>query len=135
MNVDTRAERDHIEGTVRRILLQYAYLKNLSDGAVSAINPAEERSRVSSGGFLSAARMWLLTVDFILTEVDHEMNVISAWKATARRLVGNQRWIDVAEALGMNVEGTKEIVSLATAKMYAQFVGRGISEDYKQQAA
>ena len=129
MNDETRAYRDHVEGTVRRILFQYAYLEELLHSGASAVRLSDD-TIVKLGGE-SDVRMWCLTVGVILSSVDRDLKFDGAWKATGRRLCGNQRWIDIADALHMPIEGAKDLVDRVIVRLYAEIVARDISEDYR----
>jgi hypothetical protein len=130
MNVDTRMERDRIKGTVRRVLLQYGYLGELLKAGASAMRLEQQLGRGTAG----AAKNWHLTVGLILSSVDRDMRIVGAWKAAGRRLCLNVKWQEVADGLHLTVEGAKEVVTGATARIYAECVARGISEDYRAAA-
>lgn len=136
MTDESREMRDSIRKAVRNVLSQYVYLKHILAGTSSYdLAAILQRLELNLGGSVkvdSDARLFVLTIDRIITVVDTDMGVKGACEATAWRLIYERKWSFIADGLHRSEARSKEIVDQATARLFGEIVGRKITEDYRE---
>jgi hypothetical protein len=134
---DVRDMRDSIRKLVRNVLSQYVNLKHAL-AATSSIDLGALLARIEADlgrpplRTDSPARDFVLTIDQVVTGVDAALGVKGACTAVAWRLIFGKSWSFIADGLHRSESRVKEIVDEATAKLFAEIVGRKITEDYRE---
>jgi hypothetical protein len=129
---DHRPYREFILSELRTVARQYIWLTAIANGATrDTLRRLASKIGGEPVGPMSNARAWRLTVDIIMKSTDRHVRVLNASKAVFARIGAGMRWTDVAEELHRPVDSTKDIVDQAAARLFAEFVTRGITDDYR----
>lgn len=123
--------RDHVQGEVRSVMARYCSMKMDGAGAASALIQRLAK-KVGAPVDIADRRTWKLTIDVIVASVDRDFRPkygVSVCAVYCQRELFGTTWREVADRNHRSIETTKEIVNAAMARLYSEFIGRGISVD------
>lgn len=132
-----REYREHVRGVVHSIMDRYVHLRAQGDESGRSLDWSGMTGM--SAPSLSDVTLWRLTVATIVAMTDRELrqqhNIESVCALYVRREIFGEKWNDIADRSHRSVSRCKEVVTAATARLYAEFVGRKVTDEISDLAA